>query len=563
MMEDSKLLAAIQKDTETSFDFQQRKHAHWNENYLLTRDKVILNRITQRQSINLPIMKETMGTWVSKTDEAPILNFETRQNGIAAKRNEIAMNEVWMHYYDLLSLDLLDNLEKKIVFLQGRSFKRLGYSKGQMFCDVVDPFDIDIDPKVNVLDIETASFINHKNIFRPLREILANKSYDEAQKRELNKYLDTRDGIIQSANTKEALHEKQVRLELLGVHNFDDFGASDVIVGLKHCYKMLWVSAEKRFVRHLVVVAADNTILLKKPCKQAIGIDESPFTSWADDPDLNDIWSDGKGDNVRTINKALNIWVSQMLENRTFRNFQMNFYDSTNQKFNPQTFDPRPFGMYPVPGKPSEVIQAIPVQPLSDSINEMNFLTGLAERSTGITATEKGVPTKGSNTLGEIQIDLRESTARIATTAKNYRRAWMQFGEKFYKMQEANASGKMTLHKKGPDGKNYPKDLYPKDYLSKDGYKVVVTLKTEKDNKDNDMLKKNLFVKSQFMNNPVVQKIADRKTLELVGWTPEEVDEAMKAQGQIMQSPAAMIPPGAKRVESMPSGMPTREPINA
>jgi len=76
----STLVADICKDKEVAFDFQKRKHPNWLENYLLYRDKVITNRLTQRQSINVPIMAETLTAWLSKIDEAPLMTYAPRNS---------------------------------------------------------------------------------------------------------------------------------------------------------------------------------------------------------------------------------------------------------------------------------------------------------------------------------------------------------------------------------------------------------------------------------------------------------------------------------------------------
>ena len=42
----------LDKNEQADHDFQKRRHEQWTENYQLYRDKVIVNRLTQRQSIN-------------------------------------------------------------------------------------------------------------------------------------------------------------------------------------------------------------------------------------------------------------------------------------------------------------------------------------------------------------------------------------------------------------------------------------------------------------------------------------------------------------------------------
>ena len=150
-----------------SVRFKERRTEQWNENYFLYRDKITTNRLTQRQPVNIPIIRETVQSWMSKIDEQPQLIFEARGRAKQDKRGELFINEMWKLTYDQQKLDLKDNLDKKIVGLKGRSFKYWSYRGGQVHCDVVDPYDIDIDPRVNPFDLNTATYFNHKNIYIP------------------------------------------------------------------------------------------------------------------------------------------------------------------------------------------------------------------------------------------------------------------------------------------------------------------------------------------------------------------------------------------------------------
>jgi hypothetical protein len=47
----------IQKNLLSDRLFRERRHSQWALNYELSRDTVIVNRLTQRQSVNVPYMK--------------------------------------------------------------------------------------------------------------------------------------------------------------------------------------------------------------------------------------------------------------------------------------------------------------------------------------------------------------------------------------------------------------------------------------------------------------------------------------------------------------------------
>lgn len=518
------------KDKDESVKFKERRFLQWNENYSLYRDKVNINRLTQRQPVNVPIIRETIQSWISKIDEAPELKFETRDRSNKDKDGEILINSIYEYYYDKLKLDILDNAEKKIVGLQGRGFKKIGMSGREIFIDLIDPYDIEIDPRVNPLDIETATYVIHTHIYRSLKEILANPKYSAEAKKELKTFLDSKDGIIKAATDEQSYQMRKQRLENLGVTNFEEYGATDVMIELNESYRLVWSEEEKKFIRHLRVIATDSVVLLDKPLKEAIGISSIPIVTWASDPDAVDFWSDGIADSVRTFNKITNMYISQDLENRTYRNFGMYFFNTLNGTFQPRAFDPKPFGMYGVPGNPSEIVQQIKIEPLNDVSNQVTWLKNLIQSSVAQTPAERGMKEPGEQTLGQVQLQLQQSKGINQVVSKNYRTAWKELGCLFYELLKANSSGQIKLYKKGGDGNYYSQDVSPTDWISESGYEVIVKTKTEKNMADDFDLKKLQYVKNSFMTNPTAIMIAKRKELELLDFKPDEIESIMQAE---------------------------------
>lgn len=548
MQDNAVLIGEHKKEKEASTQFKERRFLQWNENYLLYRDKILTNRLTQRQPVNFPIMRETIQTWISKIDEPPLLNFESRNRDNKSKDGEIVLNELWNYTYDKEKLDLKDNMEKKVVGLQGRGFKKWGWADNWVFCDIIDPYDIDVSPILNPLDLNSAFSVIHKNIFKPLRAVLANVKYSAEGKLALKTYLDSKHGILKSAETQAEWEQRQDRLRTLGAYNYDEFNANEIMVELNESYKMIWNKEENRYVRHLIVIAADQAVLYNKPLKEASGIDRLPIVSWADDPDLNDFWCDGKADSVRTINKVINTYFSQDLENRTYRNFGMYFFNTMNGSFQPRAFDPKPFGMYGVPGNPADIIQQMKIEPLGDTTQHIQFLKDMIQSSVAQTPTERGVANPSTGTLGEVELNLQQSQGRNEVTAKNYRRAWKESGEIFYELLQANSSGKITLYKQGTDGVYRPKDIFPSDWKNPKGYECKVVMKSEKEADDQFALQKAAYIRNAFANNPVALKIGRQKELEVLGWKQDEIDQVVQYEDQLINPP--QVP------EEMPVGDP-------
>ena len=524
------IIADHKRDKEESVKFKERRFSQWNENYALFRDKVALNRLTQRQPVNVPIIRETIQSWISKIDEAPELKFETRGRTSKDTDGQILVNSIYEYYYDKLKLDILDNVDKKIVGLQGRSFKKIGMSGREIFIDIVDPYDIEIDPRVNPLDIESASYVIHTHIYRSLKEILANPKYSDSAKKELKQYLDSKNGVIAAATDEQSYNMRRERLENLDAFNFDDYGATDVLVELNESYKLVWDESKKKFVRYLRIIADDSVVLLDKPLEEAIGISKIPIVTWASDPDAIDFWSDGIADNVRTFNKITNMYISQDLENRTYRNFGMYFFNTLNGTFQPRAFEPKPFGMYGVPGNPTEIVQQIKIEPLSDVSNQITWLKNLIQSSVAQTPAERGIKEPGEQTLGQVQLQLAQSKGINQVVSKNYRKCWEELGYLFYELLKNNSSGIIKIFKKGGDGAYYSKEIAASDWISDEGYEIVVKNKAEQSVADDFDLKKLQYIKNSFANNPIAIMLAKKKELELLDFTTEEIDSIIQAE---------------------------------
>jgi len=528
-MDNTQIIIEHIRDKDASIKFKERRFAQWNESYSLYRDKVNTNRLTQRQPVNIPIIRETIQTWISKIDEAPKLKFETRDKSNKDKDAEIVMNELYSYHYDKLKLDILDNAEKKIVGLQGRGFKKIGISKGEIFIDLIDPYDIEIDPRVNPIDIETANYVIHTHIYRSLREILANKNYTEEGKAQLKQFLDTKRGILKATEDEQSYQLRKERLENLGVTNFDDYGATDVIVELNESYKLVWSEEANSFVRHIRTIATDSVVLSDKPLKEAIGIRNLPIVTWASDPDAVDFWSDGIADNVRQINKVVNMYFSQDLENRTYRNFGMYFFNTMNGTFQPRAFEPKPFGMYGLPGNPAEIMKQVEINPLGDVTNNIAYLKDMIQSSVAQTAIERGEKQPGEQTLGQVQLSLQNSQGRNSVVSKNYRRAWKELGKLYYDLLKNNNIISVTLFKKGEDDNYQSKNVFSTDYITPQGYEVKVEVEAEANMADDFDLKKIAYIKNSFANNPKALMAAKQKELEVVNLFNEEEIKSIMA----------------------------------
>jgi len=301
---------------------------------------------------------------------------------------------------------------------------------------------------------------------------------------------------------------------------------------------------------------------MQKPLEEILGINMFTWASWAGDTERTDVWSDGGADSVRGLNLVANARWSQKVENGTLANFGMYFYDSTAKEgWTPTGYDPAPFGFYPLPGQPKEVLQPVTIAPMPDIYNELNFIDEEIQGVSGATAVEGGDtdPNAGGAAQTEIQILAQKAQDRAKNISKYHKRYWEDIGNIFVALVMANGES-MTpakLHKKSQKGKYYAKTLNLKATYSKDGYKVKVGSKADKEADALQMVQKLQVATAQFPQNVPLQKIQKQQTLDWLGLTPEQQKEVMDFDDQGVPPPITVNAGGGP---PKPNGLPGAPP---
>lgn len=563
MITDASLMSQLREDKEGSFWFRRRRHPQWHDNYTLYRDTVQLNRLTQRQSVNIPVMKYSLKTLMKDIDDAPILYFANLDNDDQA---EVYFNEYWKHVKDESKTTIQDLVDKKQVLLFGRSCKALNIINGLFSWEVVDPQDLLVNEFVNPANLDTARFICREHIYKPLSSLRTNPLWDNAAVAALQeKYKGAKALEHSDANYLDWI-EKRKRFASLGdIYAFTPL-LGETWIELNEWEVKIFDSRINEDRLHYIVTADDDQILFHDLLENVIGDTKDHYwrnhftiTSWADDTERSDFWSDGVADTIRTPNKVANAWFSQLVESRTLRSFGMNIYNSNlgDEGFAPQTFQPIPWGWFGIPvpegSKLGDVYTHLELPDLSDSWKDIEFLLQIVEKASAATTFQQGDMPDKTITLGEVQLLLKNATERVKSMAVFYTDSWKDFGIKFTKMLEAapHMLDDVRIHKKGRlTNKMYTKVISPKDYLAKEGYAVQVEMQSEKDMNDQDDLQWLNAAKTVMPNNKTVDSAYKRKLLERARLSADEMAEALKEDQQQAESMAQMA--GAAQPNTVP-----------
>ncbi len=536
-------LQMLINNKQDGWGYRERRHDQWDENYELYRDHVTINRLTQRQSVNLPLMKMVIKTILKDMDDMPVLYFENLDNN---KDAEIFKNEYWKYTVENNNMVVQDIVDKRQEALYGRTYDQWQIVDGKVKMSVIDPMDILISRYADPTNIHSSRFLIHTHIFVPLATLEMNEDYDQERVKDLKNYYASTKGLIKAKDNLAMLQEKNKKMADLGVSDIDSpvLGETYVELSLHFIYREDEAKESEQI--YLYVEADDRCILMKKPLEEVIGVTKDhfwqnhfPYNSWAGDVERQDWYSVGMADMVRTPNKIINSWFSQLVENRTLRNYGMHYYNTNIEGFVPQSYQPVPWGWYGVPvpdGKNiSDVFTKVDVPDLSESLDEMQFIIGMMEKATGATATQQGAQTERKVTLGEVQLALGEAKERIKGMSKFYTRAWKERGLMFIKLLEA-APEKIEAVKVYRKGKNtsdiYSREIAPKDWKSDSGYQCKVWSLDEKNTRNTEELQKLDAVKANMPDNPKLTEVYQRKLLEFAGLSPDEINEIMQFEEQ-------------------------------
>src|SRR5437868_12279486 len=118
----------IQTHLDSDRRWRERRHPQWTLNYELARDTVILNRLTQRQSVNVPYMKKTLKTYLTQTNWPVDNTYEDK--GGNDEQKELFLNAYWDECVERLKLDILEEVDRKQEWLYGRSWMKLNILDG-------------------------------------------------------------------------------------------------------------------------------------------------------------------------------------------------------------------------------------------------------------------------------------------------------------------------------------------------------------------------------------------------------------------------------------------------
>ena len=248
----------INNEKDSAMNYRERRHDDWNDNYTLYRDKVITNRLTQRQTVNVPLMKYGMLTILKEINESPLIYFDNKDNN---KTNEILFNEVFDYYAGKTKMNIKDRMDKKQCILYGRTFKKLNIVDGEFTFEIVDPQDMLVERHVDPAMLDSARTVIQIGIFRTLTDILNNEDYSNRGKALLKGYVGDMPIQEEESNFSRFV-DKQKRMSDMGLIDAYDPVVGETYIELNEVYRKEYdKKLEQNIIQVYVVASTDSGLI--------------------------------------------------------------------------------------------------------------------------------------------------------------------------------------------------------------------------------------------------------------------------------------------------------------
>lgn len=530
-------LFIIDQEKKSAYNYRERRHDDWKDNYILSRDKVITNRLTQRQTINIPLMKYGLATVLKDIDEPATTYFSSLSND---EGKEILYNEAWNEYQRLCKSRTRDRAFKKNLCLYGRAYRKLNIVNGKFVYEIILAENMLIDRYVDPLDIDSARILIQINIFRTLTDIVNNDDYDKQAREDLKRYFSEESRVVESESNTNKFQNNSNKMREMGVTDVSDPVVGTTYVELNEVYRKEFDETEGREVAMKYVVATTDGgmyKLSKKPLHDVLGeteedawYDHFPYTSAGADLESDDWYCDAPADAMRQPNKVLNSFVSSMVENRILRNYNMHYYDSSDASFVPQVFQPTPWGWFPIPGNPNEKVKDVIVGDLSDSLDEMQFIISIAEKAVGATSVQTGELPPSQVKLGQTELALSNAKERTKGMLVPIQQEYEDFAQKYVWMIEGASSSlnELKISRRGRETKRmYTTIVKPTDYVDSAGWDIEVKMKEDKDAESMAVLQKLQVAKAEMPMNTALGEIYKKRLLDFAGLKSAETQAVM------------------------------------
>lgn len=418
-------------------EFKHPRTLDWDKNYDLYANKKT-EGLKNRVNINLPMMSGFVDTLLSKIDNPPEIMFEPTEEAdfrLVKKVNSLktvdsSPNHGNWKYKDILS--------KKINIFTGRSIFQYwadSVSGYRSHLEPIDSYDFITDPLGGGLDEENHRFLGKDNINRDKWELLRVKDAMKFDPSQLTKLL-SKQSTLTSDQIAGYKNQKLARFSAMGIN------LQNYLLKRPDTYKLVEWYTTYEGQRWYVLMDMDNDVwisivpLLEKFKQKNEETDDAywPFCSFASKADLFNYWSVAPADDIREINMAANVFISQAIENRNKINFGQRAYD-VKMFTDPSLLEYRPDGLVPVSRTRGSIAEGIyqfetKEMGITGTIDFVKFLDNFQGVKSGVNNDTQG--NSAEDKVGIYFGNLKQVADRMNLINEGYSNMYVKLGKLYF-----------------------------------------------------------------------------------------------------------------------------------
>lgn len=473
-----------------------------------------------RANVNLGQMQSFVHTLLSKIDNPLTFKFYKRKASQINRVNRLNSLKEYDSKRD--NWDIKDIVGKKQGVMYGRAVYAYyadsvdGY---QPHLEPVDIYDYLIDPSAGGIDIEKAMFMGRWGVVKTKSQLKDGVKSGKYLRNETN-------SLITGVSTAQDKPQEELnkRNRTFGTGVFTPEKESDVTEKYKFWEWFTTFEGERYYI--LLSEKGASAIRIEK-LSDVFESNLYPFWTWACFPDMTEFWTLGYCEYALDLFMAQTVSINQMLDNSEQINKPQKIVDVTliedlaELKYRKDGF---------IRTKNSQnAVKFVETPPISGPIKVFELLDLIQEKSSGVTASAKGIADEDK--VGIYEGNQANTADRFGLLNKSYSFGYQRFAMLYEYGVKEHLKKKIAVDILGPDGISLEevskRDIYWKD----DTFGVMVEASNaELALSEFEKRSKIAFLQAN-VGNPVQNpKKAYEIQASIAGYTDDEIRQLMDVQ---------------------------------
>lgn len=353
------------------------------------RNEELYNGVTQktlmtRSNLHVPKVFDAVHTMSSRIGKAPECDYDTMPEG-----DENA-SELMKHSFrdDAKSCGWNLSFENSKIEcgIYGRGIFKMIPGNERNRWENIDTLSFLISPIAK--NCQYALYEGQQFIYKTMSQIDedANAKDSGYDMEEVKKLKENQVPAESQSDTSSEASTKNIRLANMGLANVTQYGSKVAEITEWYTYLDQDNVEQSERVPYVLTVANDAYLLRAIPLSEA-GLPSFPFRSYGIFTRGITFWCLSVSDVSRDPNLALNLAVNQLMDNNTYRNFNMIFVSSSSG-LKQSSLVPRPLGVTPVTVAPGQNIKdnvfPLEVADISGSAITMQIINSFCDSALGL-----------------------------------------------------------------------------------------------------------------------------------------------------------------------------------